>query len=260
MPGTRRRTKTLNESTTRKVVAEYKSADKRLLLLDYDGSLVPFSNDFKSVTPPKSLLELLKRLRSDSCNQIVLISGRSAEDLQEWFGKLDINLVAEHGAAVKKAGAKSWQTHDRAESRWMTAVLPTLEKYAQLAPGSRVEIKPHSLVWHYRSTSPYHAQKYAVIIKRVLRPLVSTYGLQVFQGNKILEIKNPQINKGAAARPWLRQQHDFIFAIGDDFTDEELFAILPDDSNSIKVGKGRSFAKYRVTDARAVISLLRKFR
>ena len=48
---------------------------------------------------------------------LVLISGRSAEDLESWFGKLPISLVAEHGAAVKKAGGKSWQTIEKVDTK-----------------------------------------------------------------------------------------------------------------------------------------------
>jgi trehalose 6-phosphate synthase/phosphatase len=200
----------------------------------------------------------LETLSTNTQNEVVLISGRSPGDLGEWFGDLPISLVAEHGAAFKKAGGKSWQTIEKIDTKWKRALLPLLEKYAALAPGARVETKPHSLVWHYRAATPYYAQKYAVIIKRVLRPILKTFGLELLQGNKVLEIKNPRINKGLAARRWLKRDYDFILALGDDMTDEELFAVLPEDSYSIKVGRGHTAANYRLPSHKETLSLLKK--
>ena len=79
------------------------------------------------------------------------------------------------------------------------------------------------------------------------------------QGNKILEIKNPAISKGVAAERWLSRHYDFVFGLGDDLTDEELFAALPDDAVSVKVGHGRTRANYRLPDYNSVRKLLRDF-
>jgi trehalose 6-phosphate synthase/phosphatase len=136
--------------------------------------------------------------------------------------------------------------------------LPVLNKYASLAPGAKVEIKPHSLVWHYRSATPYYAHKYSIIIKRALKPIVTKSGLEIMQGNKVLEIKNPNINKGFAAIEWLTRPYDFILAIGDDVTDEELFTRLPMSAYSIKVGRGLTKAIYRVGSYKDVLALLKK--
>lgn len=259
IPGTPRRTRSLRNRLEQKLINDFASAGrKRLLLLDYDGSLVPFSEDYASSHPPKLLLELLTELGNNPANDVVLISGRSARDLEQWFGKLPVNLVAEHGAASRKAGAARWNTLEKPDTEWKKTLLPILEKYAMRAPGARVEVKPHSLVWHYRAATPYNAQKYTVIIKRVLRPLLKNYGLEMMQGNKILEFKNPQISKGNAARNWLKHNYGFVLGFGDDLTDEELFMAMPVDTYSIKVGHGRTAANYRVQSYRDVRRLLRK--
>jgi trehalose 6-phosphate synthase/phosphatase len=257
LPGTPTITYPLRGRTRTRLLREYRASRKRLLFLDYDGSLVPFKKDYKSAVPPKSLIETVRALCSDKKNDVVLISGRTPHDLEEWFGKLHISLVAEHGAAVKKAGNKSWQTLDKGGTEWKRVLLPVLEKYAGLTPKARIEIKPHSLVWHYRASPPYYAQKYAVVIKRVIKPLLKTYDLQLLQGNKVLEIKNPRISKGIAAQNWLRRHYDFIFCIGDDTTDEELFEVLPETAYGIKVGRGRTAARFRLPRSREVVKLLR---
>lgn len=249
---------TIRGKLQRGLLADWHQAGKRLLLLDYDGSLVPFTENYKDAKPPESLLKLLKSLSASRATDVVLISGRSAEDLQKWFGQLPINLVAEHGASIKKTSRKTWQTIEKVDTEWKKLLRPVLDKYARLTPGARVETKPHSLVWHYRAAPPYYAQKYAVIIKRVLKPVLKRYGLELLQGNKALEIKNPRVGKGIAARRWLEQDYDFILAIGDDATDEDLFVVLPAPAYGIKVGRGRTKAQYRLPSHKDALNLLKK--
>jgi trehalose 6-phosphate synthase/phosphatase len=258
VPGTPIIVRTLKGKLELALLNDWRQAKKRLLLLDYDGSLVPFTEDYKAARPPKALIQLLETLSADPATDLVLISGRSAGDLQEWFGHLPINLVAEHGATVKSARSKSWQTIEKVDTRWKKLLQPVLEKYAALAPGAIVEVKPHSLVWHYRAASPYSAQKYAVILKRVLKSALKKYGLELLQGNKVLEIKNPRIAKGMAAQRWLRRDYGFILAIGDDITDEDLFSALPLPAHSIKVGRGRTGAHYRLASPKETVNLLKK--
>ena len=258
VPGTPVIVRTLKGKLELALLNDWRQAKKRLLLLDYDGSLVPFTEDYKAARPPKALIQLLETLSADQATDLVLISGRSAEDLQAWFGHLPINLVAEHGATVKSARGKSWQTIEKVDTQWKKLLQPVLEKYAGLAPGAIVEVKPHSLVWHYRAASPYYAQKYAVILKRVLKPALKKYGLELLQGNKVLEIKNPRITKGMAAQRWLRRDYGFILAIGDDITDEDLFSALPLAAHSIRVGHGRTGAHYRLASSKETVNLLKK--
>ena len=197
-------------------------------------------------------------MRLASILSVVVISGRSADDLGEWFGDLPINLVAEHGASFKRANGKNWRTYEKTDPIWKELLRPVLEKYAALTPGARVEEKEFSLVWHYRSAPPYYAQKYLVIIKRALAPFLKSHGLQILKGNKVIEIKNPDITKGRAAKFWLNRDYDFVLGIGDDATDEELFLALPETAYSIKVGRGRTVAKYRLTSYRDTIKVLKR--
>jgi len=258
LPGTPRLVRSLRGRQQTRLLNDWRRAKKHLLLLDYDGSLVPFTEDYKAAAPPKNLLSLLETLCADKTTDVVLISGRSPQELQQWFGQLPMSLVAEHGASLRQNGRKTWQTIERVDTRWKQELQPVIEKYAALTPGARVEVKPHSLVWHYRAASPYHAQKYAVIMRRVLRPQLKKFGLEMLQGNKVLEIKNPRVSKAEAAERWLRRQYDFILAIGDDVTDETLFEVLPPAAYGIKVGRGRTQAPYRLPSSKEVIGLLRK--
>lgn len=258
LPGTPTLTKRWTTKLERQMVDDFTTQKKRLLLLDYDGSLVPLRNDYRAASPPKTLVQLLTKLAKDPRNEVVIVSGRSSDDLGTWFGKLPISLVSEHGFSTKKATAKKWRANGRVDDTWKEIILPVLEKYSAQAPQSKVEVKTHSLVWHYRSTPPYYAQKYMVIIKRVLRPFLKMHGLEIQKGNKVLEIKKTHVNKGNGAQEWLDKKYGFVFAVGDDATDEELFAVLPDTAYGIKVGRGRTGAKYRVSGNQAVLKILQK--
>jgi trehalose 6-phosphate synthase/phosphatase len=204
------------------------------------------------------LIDLLTKLSSDTSSDVVIISGRSAQNLQDWFGHLPVSLVAEHGASIKAAGNRRWQVVEHTNTTWKKSIRPILDKYTALTPRARVETKPHSLVWHYRAAPSYYAQKYAVIIKRALRRPLKDHGLELLQGNKVIEIKNPQVAKGKAAERWLKRTYDFVLAIGDDMTDEELFKVLPPTAYSLKVGRGRTQALYRLGSHRDVLKLLQK--
>lgn len=260
VPGTRPRTQSLRGAALIRLISRYRLAHKRLLLLDYDGSLVPYHEDYRRAKPPKSLLTLLAKLAADRANEVVIVSGRRMPELTQWLEPLPLNFVAEHGAVILSSRAKQPQTIESADAGWKHDLLPVLEKYSALTPGATIEVKPHSLVWHYRSASAYHAQKYAVAIKRATRPLLKKYALGLYQGNKILEIKSPRVTKGQAVQHWLKRPPDFIVAIGDDYTDEELFTgITSLGANTIKVGPGRTAARYRLKTSNNVIDLLEEF-
>ena len=82
----------------------------------------------------------------------------------------------------------------------------------------------------------------------------------MLEGSKVVEVKNFVINKGTAANRWMASEdlYDFIMAIGDDTTDEDLFAALPDDAYTIKVGLTQSCARFNVREQAAVPALLEK--
>ena len=256
VPGTPVITRSLKPATVKLIQANFAKARRRVLLLDYDGSLVPLRSDYKNAAPSKRILDILKKLQSDPRNEVVVVSGRTSHDLETWLGHLPISLVAEHGATIRKAGGHTWQNQARRETVWRSVITPLLRHYTELAPHSRLEVKPHSLVWHYRNTPPYYAQKYSVIIKRALSPIMKTYGIKLFQGNKILEIKDPRISKGAAVTRWIKKSRDFSLIIGDDLTDEDMFEAAPASAYTVKVGRGRTAARHRVDAPSDVAKLL----
>lgn len=241
-----------------KLLAQYHLAKKRLLLFDYDGTLSPIVKHPEDAKPTTHLKMLLTRLTKDPANDVVIISGRSKNDLHDWLGDLPVALAAEHGALFRRKGGKNWYKTTTSDMSWQDEVGALFDYYAEQTPGAMVERKKWATVWHYRSASPYYAQKHLVILKRLLKPLAKQYGLTVKEGKKILEVHPAEIHKGRVSQEWLIHDHDFVLAVGDDTTDEDMFAAAPPDAWTIRVGRGSTTANYRLPDVPAVLRLLRK--
>jgi trehalose 6-phosphate synthase/phosphatase len=249
-------TEGLNASTRKQIAKEYRSSQKRLLLLDYDGTLVPFVRDHALARPGHTVLSLLQSLASDPANHLVLVSGRDHKTLESWFGDLSIHLVAEHGFLTRKAGDE-WRATKVIPGNWKSRLLPVLELFADRLPGTTVEQKEYSLVWHYRGADPEQGEPFAHELVDNLNALTGNVDIQVMQANKAIEVRVAGINKGTVARDLIAEGgYDFIFAVGDDRTDEDLFAVLPERAYSVKVGAVHSYAKYTCKDVEEVHKIL----
>ena len=250
--------KGLTYEMQRKLTSAFQHSDKALFLLDYDGTLVPFSPKPMEAMPGANLLRLLEELARNPRNEVVLISGRDKDTLESWFGGLDVGLVAEHGMWIKEKGG-GWETIETLTSDWKEEVHPILESWVDRTPGSFIEEKEFSLVWHYRKANPRLGQLRARELMNNLSNTIATLNLQVLEGSKVVEVKNTDINKGRTASRWIsRKKWDFILALGDDWTDEDTFRVLPSTAWSIKVGFGASAARFSLSSPSKATSLLRK--
>jgi trehalose 6-phosphate synthase/phosphatase len=168
-------------------------------------------------------------------------------------------MIVEHGVWLSENGADFYKL-ENVKNDWMDKIRPVLESFVDRTPGSFIEEKNYSLAWHYRATDPDFGQKRATELGTVLTSLIANDDLSVLQGNKVVEIKSSNVNKGRAAMRILsRKDYDFIFAIGDDWTDEFMFQELPEDAITVKVGRVKSHARYFVDGIGNVRELLKCF-
>jgi trehalose 6-phosphate synthase/phosphatase len=238
------------------LIADFRNSDRALLLLDYDGTLVPFSPRPADAMPGPGLLGVLGDLARNPRHEVVLISGRDKETLERWFGGLNVGLVAEHGAWIKERGGE-WQTAEALSGEWKRDVYPVLESWVDRTPGSFIEEKGFSLVWHYRRAAPGLGELRARELMNNLSSAIASLNLQVLEGSKVVEVKNAGINKGRAAQRWIsRQGWDFLLGMGDDWTDEDTFSVLPPTAWSIKIGFGTSAARFSLSSPGEAVSLL----
>jgi trehalose 6-phosphate synthase/phosphatase len=251
-------TRSLGAPQTAELIADYHQARKRLILLDYDGTLEPIKKHPEDAKPSRATLAALKRLAKDPHNHVAVISGRDRTNLMEWLGSLPVTLVAEHGGFIRLHDQKSWRKTNQHSLSWEKKVTKLFEHYTVQTPGSFVERKEWSIVWHYRGAAPFYAQKNLVILKKLLKPIAEHDTLGIIDGNMALEVRHLDVSKGHITQEWLFHDQDFILAIGDDTTDEDMFAALPPTAYSIKVGRGRTLANYRLPNTPTVHHLLRK--
>lgn len=250
------RVRRLNTRLQKQLIEDYKNAEKRIFFLDYDGTLMPFNTNPDKVRPDKELLEILEKLSLNPQNKVVIISGRSKDSLDEWLSHLKLDMIAEHGVWLKE-GRIYWSLIEYLTDEWKTEIYPILETYVDRTPGTFIEAKDYSLVWHYRKAERELGELRARELVNHLQYLTTNMSLQVLEGNKIVEVKNAGIDKGKAALRWLQEHYDFIFAIGDDWTDEDLFRVTPDSAYTIKVGFSPTIAKYNVESCKEMRSLLK---
>jgi trehalose 6-phosphate synthase/phosphatase len=248
----------LADSMIEELAKDYQQSSRRLFLLDYDGTLVGFKSRPAEAGPDAEILALLQGLSRDPRNTVVIISGRDKTTLDDWLGHIGAALVAEHGGWIKSED-QEWRSPVPLDMTWKEAIRPILERHEDRTPGSTVEEKDFSLVWHYRRADPDLASVRRQELKVALANMTANLDVGVLEGHKILEVKSQFVNKGRAAEHWITERDwDFILAAGDDYTDEEMFSVLPARAYSIRVGLTASKARFNVDDASDVRALLRR--
>ena len=249
--------KRISSSTRQNIKRFYSYTRNRIIFLDYDGTLVGFKTNIELASPDEELYTLLKQLSSDSANRVVIVSGRPPKFLEQWFGQLNVDMISEHGAWTKTRGSE-WQSAPGLSMQWKKDIYPVLDSFTDKTAGAFIEEKDFSLVWHYRKVEESLGELRTNELVNTLRYLVEDKGLQLLPGNKVVEIKNAGINKGKAVLSFVQESnYDFIMAIGDDHTDEDIFKALPQSAVTIKVGSHISAARFYVSSYIDVRGFLR---
>jgi len=238
----------------------YVDAASRILFLDYDGTLVGFKPIPEQAYPDKDLLNDLETLAKDPKNTIVITSGRDRNILEDWLGQIpNIHLVASHGLWHREPREKGWKKVTVVSNRWKKSILPIMDLYTDHMPGAFVEEKEYSLVLHYRQCDPDMVNMKISELRETLHGMINTSNLELQEGNKVLEVKDNKVNKGQTAATLLSEgKYDLIFGAGDDTTDESLFAVLPRDAYSVKIGLSKTGANYRLKSWKSMRSILKR--
>jgi trehalose 6-phosphate synthase/phosphatase len=240
------------------VVERLRKAPRLLLLLDYDGTLVPFAPTPELAAPDPPVMELLSALARRPGTEVHVISGRSRETLEAWLGEAPVDLHAEHGYWSRARAEARWTSSELPPPEWRDAVLAIFEDFATRTPGSLIEEKTASLAWHYRSADPEFGEVQARELLVHLREILSNVPVEIVPGNKVIEARPHGIHKGCIVQRLLPaiQVGTAILALGDDRTDEDLFAALPEDAFAIHVGPTASRAPLRLASVSEVRRLL----
>lgn len=242
-----------------RIQEEYKAARNRIVFLDFDGTLVPLEKNPADVRLPQDVRKVLSEIAARST--VVIVSGRDRAFLEREVGNLPVHLIAEHGALVKDMTSGEWTFSYPNQDDWKDSIRPILDLFVARCPGAFVEEKETSLAWHFRlAADKYHAQRRANELAWQLRRLLQPeLNLQIISGNKVIEIKKTHYNKGTAVLSFLeKDEYDFILAMGDDTTDEDMFGMLPPSAFTIKVGKELSAARNHLPAQEEVLPFLKQ--
>jgi trehalose 6-phosphate synthase/phosphatase len=258
-PGARSLSPTAGESELRdELTRSLERNDELLLLLDYDGTLVPFTPTPELARPDAALLDLLRALSGRPDTEVHIVSGRGREALEQWVGSLPIWLHAEHGFWSRPPGQEEWTPAADIHGSWREPVLAILRDITARTPGSLIEVKAVAIAWHYRMADLEIGARRANELRIHLNQLLSNQPVEILAGNRVLEIRPYGVHKGRIIPPMSpeREARTTILAIGDDRTDEDLFASLPPDAISARVGPGPTRARFRLDGTPSVRVLL----
>ncbi len=232
--------------------------DGLLVLLDYDGTLVPFTATPELARPDAALIQMLRALAQRPETEVHIVSGRSREALEQWVGHLPLWLHAEHGFWSRPPGQTEWTPAADIHGSWREPVLAILRDITARTPGSLIEVKAVAIAWHYRLADLETGARRANELRIHLNQLLSNQPVEILAGNRVLEIRPYGIHKGKIIPPMSpeREARTTVLAIGDDRTDEDLFVSLPPDAISARVGPGATRARFRLDGTAAVRRLL----
>jgi trehalose 6-phosphate synthase/phosphatase len=230
-----------------------------LLFLDYDGTLVPYTPTPELARPDAALLDLLEELTKRPHTEVHVVSGRGRDPLEHWLGDLPIGLHAEHGFWSRPPGSQDWNPAAEITGEWREPALAILRDITARTPGSLIEVKSVALAWHYRMADQEAGARRANEVRLHLSQLLSNQPVEILAGHKVLEIRPYGVNKGriVPAMSPERLASTAVLAMGDDRTDEDLFAAVPPEGITVRVGPGPTRARFRLESVTAVRALLR---
>ncbi len=240
------------------LLAEIREEQSLRLLLDYDGTLVPFARKPELAAPDRELMSLLSELATAEGIQLEIVSGRERATLERWFGTLPVALCAEHGFWSRPSPDDPWRAAAEIPSAALRKIETIFQQFMRNTPGALVEVKSASIAWHYRRADREFGVRQAHELRMLLGDALSNQPFEVIEGSKVIEVRLRGVSKAFVAN---RLQTDgagnqVVVAIGDDRTDEDLFRALPPSSITIAVGDRPIGARFRVGDYRAVRRLL----
>ncbi len=249
---------TRNIDQNKALVADaYGKAKKRIIFLDYDGTLVGFKSIPQQAKPDPELKRILFNLVDDPKNTVVIVSGRDRYALEDWLGDLRLYMLAAHGLWRREQDGE-WKMTAPLDNSWKEMISNILQMYTDRMPGALIEEKDYSLAFHYRQCEPDMVKMKLGEVRSALSSTIQSMSLGIQEGNKVLEIKDNRVDKGQSAAAFIYDQdYDFILGVGDDRTDEDLFNALPQDAFSIKIGMGNTHARFRLRSWKSMRELLK---
>uniref|UniRef100_A0A453K7K0 alpha,alpha-trehalose-phosphate synthase (UDP-forming) n=1 Tax=Aegilops tauschii subsp. strangulata TaxID=200361 RepID=A0A453K7K0_AEGTS len=205
--------------TVDSIVADYKKSNSRVILLDYDGTLVPQTTINR--TPNETVVNIMNALCADKKNVVFIVSGRGRSSLEKWFNSCpELGIAAEHGYFMRRTRDEQWQINNQcSEFGWMQMAEPVMNLYTEATDGSYIETKESALVWHHQDADPGFGSAQAKEMLDHLESVLANEPVSVKSGQHIVEVKPQSVSKGFVAEKILsmltekKRQADFVLCI-----------------------------------------------
>ncbi len=246
---------------TQKALAPLQDASRPALFIDYDGTLAEITNLPENAAPSGEVEQLLFSLASQDQFEVYIIAGRRRQEMDRWFSKFRLNLIAEHGYCYKEKGSGRWVVLvPDADLSWKDQLREYLNLFTAMTPGSFLEEKTASLVWHYRNSDPEFGEWKARQLVSELQEMLSNLPVEIHHGKKNVTIVSIHANKGSTIYHLLASnQYDKALCAGDDETDESMFRLSDNAIIGVKIGdKEETEAEFRCSSPKAFRALLNK--
>ena len=217
-----------------------------LVASDFDGTLAPIAAHPADAAPDPRAKAALLRLASRPGITVAVVSGRRRADLNRLFGPAPgVILVGEHG--------NDYGDRSGSVAPGVPEIRSELESAAAAVSGSQVEVKRHSVAFHYRNARQEDADQ---VLRRLRQWAAGRANVTLMEGKKILELSVATRNKGHAVVDLIAESGARrVLFVGDDTTDETVFEALRSGDIGVKVGPGDTAAEHRVEDVEAVADL-----
>lgn len=259
--------------STEHIVWAYKKSNRRAILLDYDGTMMPQTSINR--TPNSDVLTVLNTLCNDPKNVVFIVSGRGQQTLNDWFSPCkNLGIAAEHGYFFRWQKDEEWKTCvPTMDFGWKAVVGPIMKLYTESTDGSFIEAKESSIVWHFQDADPDFGSWQAKELQDHLESVLANEPVVVKSGQQIVEVKPQGVSKGVIVEHLLTTMAsqgnppDFVLCIGDDRSDEDMFEIIDSAMAALPktakrevfactVGQKPSKAKYYLDDTVEVVNML----
>lgn len=249
----------MNHLQKEDLIKKFREAENKLILLDYDVTLVNYELIPENAVLSDHLDDILNKLIIKPQTNVFIVSGRAHRDIDKLLDHLPIDIIAEHGAMKKENGV--WKNQINSDVEWKKTIIDILNQITFACPKSSIEEKKFSLAWHYRNAEPESGYLHSRALIRDLEKVIHSLNLKILDGKKVVEILTNDIGKGKAVKKLTEQvKYDFILSVGDDTTDEEMFEFFLNNSGAftIKVGNGDTCARHKLANIDEVALLLKQ--
>ncbi|KAF1949624.1 alpha,alpha-trehalose phosphate synthase-like protein subunit [Byssothecium circinans] len=272
-----RDTMTIPRLSVSDLIARYEATWRRLIILDYEGTLAPYGAVKKTVlTSNDKINDVLSELVTDDKNAVYIMSGRTVEELELLFDRIPgLGLIAENGCFLREPRSSDWLRFPKEEQvdRWMDAIKQILQYYVERVEGSWVEERDCSLIFHYETTNqPELAQRQAGECANHINDAAEQQRVRAIPTKCSVIIEPSDFDKSTAAQHIFANYPpsalpEFLFVAGNDRDDETVFKWakhLKDtgavsDVQTVTVGERNSLALSTLTNgSTGLLSVLAK--